>query len=245
MTVVAWEWGGGQKGEGDEDKGAAGNLGWRKRSSPWLWWWAHGYVHMSKLIYLYNELPLFKLHNNTSIMLFLKRTWEWPNEDLNPCVSDVKPPRSLWVIKRPPFLAGDSLHGTRKPSCPLHGRLRLFRSCLPHGLSHTILLPAFRICQWLLSPLGDLPVCPLPYGPSNTLFVSPAPESDWLGFAFSLCHLHQLSDLGWFLYLFELQSPRLNNNSSYLEIALRIKWETVHGKQLAQGLVCNKALNKC
>lgn len=120
----------------------------------------------------------------------------------------------------------------------------LFRNCLPHGLSPTTLLPAFRICQWLLSPLGDLPVCPLPYGPSNTLFVSPAPESDWPGFAFSLYHLHQLSDLGWFLYLFELQSPRLNNNS-YLEIALRIKWETVHGKQLAQGLVCNKALNKC
>lgn len=27
VTVVAWEWGGGRKGEGDEDKGAAGNLG--------------------------------------------------------------------------------------------------------------------------------------------------------------------------------------------------------------------------
>lgn len=140
-----------------------------------------------------------------------------------------------------------SLHGTtsRKLSCSLHGRLWLFRNCLPHGLTLTALLPILRICQWLLSPLGDLPLGRPPYIPSNMLLEIPVPESDWPRFESQFGHLHQLSDLGWFLYLFELQIPHLNNNSRYLEVALRIKWETVHVKQLAQGLVCNKALNKC
>lgn len=63
----------------------------------------------------------------------------------------------------------------------------------PVALAHTTLLPAFRICQWLLSLLGDLPS---PYCPSDMLTESPVSESDQPEFESQLCHLHQLPDLG-------------------------------------------------
>ena len=81
--------------------------------------------------------------------------------------------------------------------------------------------PTFRICQWLLfstweSTQGDLP---FPWVlPTIVLLVeSPEPESDRPGFVAQRGHLHQLSDLGEFVSLFDLQLPHLNNNRSYFE----------------------------
>lgn len=182
--------------------------------------WVCTYVKLIQLCSLNRCSSLYV--GNTSIMLFFKKL-ESSTIRIWTHVSDVKPLRSWQVIQRPPFLAGDikSVHTAAPPGClpvPLHRGLWLFRNCLPRGFPHPTLLPAFRICQWFLSPLGDFPLCPPPCGPSNVLPESRVPELGQPGF-----DLHQPSDLGWSLYLFEPQIPHLNDNSSSLEIALRIK----------------------
>lgn len=99
-----------------------------------------GYVHMPKLIKLrsLNRCRLLYI-NYTSIMLFLKKKLEsgtiriWTHLCLmwNPSGDGT-------LFKVPLSLAGDTVSPngatSRKPSCPLCGRLWLFRNCLPRGL---------------------------------------------------------------------------------------------------------------
>ena len=61
--------------------------------------------------------------------------------------------------------------------------------------------------------------------PTTVLLVeSPVPESDGPGFEPQLGHLHQLSDRGESVSLFDLQLPHLNNNRSYLEPGACSPW---------------------
>lgn len=99
-----------------------------------------------------------------------------------------------------------------------------FGNCTPCGFSPHC--PPFCLPGLSVAPFSEhwnLLLCPPPCCPPNMLVGSPAPESEGPGFESQLGHLHQPSDLGWFLYLFDLQLPHLNTNRRYLTIASGIK----------------------